>query len=839
VARQVELENASRLIVEPAVRLLTLTGPGGVGKTRLALAAAERVRDAFEAVLFVDLAPVREPRLVLNAISEAMSVAEIDMRLLREGVSREPTEPGLLVVLDTCEHVLAAAPQLARLLETSPRLKVLATSREPLRLRWEHQYAVRPLLLPTDRDAGPGELERVPAVALFLERARAVRPEFRLDARNAASVVEMCRQLDGLPLALELAAARTKILAPAAIVARTTDRLDLLRTDTHDAAARHRTLRASMDWSHDLLDPAAQALFRRLAVFRGELTAAAAQAVCATTAEHGSLLDALEQLVDKSLLQACEGGEGQPRFRMLETIRGYALERLVASPDAGEVQQRFARFYLELAERAAHGLGGRDQLTWIECLAREYDNLRAALDWCASAEGDDDTGLRLGSALLRYWTTRGRLREAEQRLEAVLERGGGSAGPRATALAATGVIAALQGDHVRARRLNEEALRLWQDLADQRGVATAFENLGTSSIALGALEEGSALHTSAFEIRVALGDMAGQAQSLHSLAVVAQRRGDLQRASSLLSECLELYRSLGDTQRFAGGLETLGGVLRQQGDDARARSVYEQSLTLRRQLGDRLGMATVLLQLAWQANAETDHGRATALAADSLRLSWEVGARWHVAECLELLGILASGRSKWQRAYRLLSAGEALRETLGQAHQRADAQAYARARAELSAALGGTAFAKAWAAGRGGLLEDAVQYALAGAPRALPAVGAAARVSPTSARDAAAARLTQREREIASLVARGLSNREVAEELVISRETAAVHVKHILRKLGFTSRAQIAAWAVQQGLGVLTWGQSGLSERPRPGRLKRSGLVRPPDHHITHPPAPE
>jgi predicted ATPase len=218
IGREVELENASRLILDPAVRLLTLTGPGGVGKSRLALAVAERARDAFEAVVFVDLAPVRDPSLVLSSISEAMSLAEIDLRLLRAGVGGEAADPGLLVVLDTCDHMLTAAPQVARLLEAWPRLKVLATSREPLRLRWEHQYAVRPLLLPTDRDAGASELEGVPAVALFLERARAVRPEFRLDAGNSASVVELCRQLDGLPLAIELAAARTKILAPAAIV---------------------------------------------------------------------------------------------------------------------------------------------------------------------------------------------------------------------------------------------------------------------------------------------------------------------------------------------------------------------------------------------------------------------------------------------------------------------------------------------------------------------------------------------------------------------------------------------------------------------------------------------
>jgi predicted ATPase len=552
------------------VRLLTLTGAGGVGKTRLAIAVAGDVVDHFEdGAYFVDLAPIVDPALVPSAIAGVLEVGETAGKPLVESLVAHLRGRSALLVLDNFEQVAAATPLVAGLLATCPALKVLVTSRAALRLSGEHEYPVPPLELPDPkRLPDPEALARYEAVTLFIQRARAARPDFEVTNASAPAVAELCARLDGLPLAIELAAARVKLLSPQAPLARLGRRLSLLTGGARDLPARQQTLHSTIDWSYDLLEPAERTLFARLAVFVGGCSLEAVEAVCnvgddllldPSAGSGQAVLDALALLVDKSLLRQAEGPDGEPRFTMLETIREYAAERFETSGDAECWRQRHAGYSLALAEQAAPELTGPRQAAWLERLERDHDNLRAALGRALERD-QTELGLRLAGALGRFWEIRGHLREGQGWLERALSRWPEApAAARAAALNAAGSLAYHACAYERAATLHQEALSLRRVLGDRRGVAVSLHDLGITALHLGDLDRSEALCAEGRAIWRELGDQRGVAISLNSSAILARNRGDHERARAYYEESLALFRGIGDTGASASCSTTWRG----------------------------------------------------------------------------------------------------------------------------------------------------------------------------------------------------------------------------------------------------------------------------------------
>ena len=774
IGRASEVRTVCALLGRADVRLVTLTGPGGTGKTRVAVQVAAELLDRFsDGVFFVNLAPIFDPDLVPTTIAQALGLREAGGGPLLEGLIAYLRDRSLLLVLDNFEQVLAAAPIVAALLATSPALHVLVTSRAALRLSGEHEYPVPPLALPDPKR--PPDLEALSqceAVTLFVQRARAARPDFQVTAENAPAIAELCARLDGLPLAIELAAARVKLLSPQALLARLGRRLSLLTGGARDLPARQQTLRGTLDWSYDLLDPAERALFARLAVFVGGCSLEAAETVCGADGDLSlDVLDDLALLVDKSLLRQVEGPDGEPRFEMLETIREYAAERLETSGDAEEVRRRHAGRFLALAEQAAPELIGPRQGAWLEWLEREHDNLRAALGW--ALERDEVTvGLRLAAALGHFWEVRGHFGEGQGWLDRALSRWPDAPAPeRAGALSAAGNLAYIRSEYDRAAVLLEESLTL----------------------------------------RRALGDQPGIAQSLHYLGRVVHYCQDFERAATLYAESLALRRALNDRYGVAWALNSSAVLARDQGDDERASALFEESLALFRELGHDWGIGLLLNNLARVARDRADWDRAIARCAESLAIFGSLGFRHGVAWVLGNLVVVAHRRDAWESAARLHGAAEAIREALGPGPlslSPRERRTYEAAVAATRTRIGERAFAEAMAAGRTMPPEQVAQAALSdpgpapGAERTAPARPAPAppiaKAPPAPARDPSP--LTRREREVATLVAQGQTDRQIAQALVITEGTVGVHLGNIFAKLELHSRAQLAVWAAEHGL---------------------------------------
>jgi predicted ATPase/class 3 adenylate cyclase len=693
VGRERELAQVFALLCREDVRLVTLTGPGGAGKTRLAVhVAADALENFPGGAFFVELAPLIDPSLVVPTLARTLGVPETGRRPLREALGDYLAERQVLLVLDNFEHVLPAATTVGALIATAPRLKVLVTSRSPLHLAAEHEYAVPPL-------------EPAEAVALFTSRAGMVKATFELDHESRGAVEEICGRLDGLPLAVELAAARMKHLSPQALRGRLGHRLQLLTRGPKDVPQRQQTLRATIDWSYDLLDDEEQALFARLAVFAGGCTLEAAEHVCTAN------LDALASLVDSSLLRE-EERAGEVRFAMLDTIREYALERLDATEQGEHVRRAHAEHYLALAERAEPELLGADQAAWLARLDPEHDNFRAVLDWALDA-GDTELALRVIGSLRRAWVARGYLTETREWLEAALASSNGAGdAARAKALYGLGRVALTQGDYVHAVPPLKQSAAVFRELDDMRGVVYALADLGWIATVRGDHERARSLATESVAHARRANDETAIAAALHSLACATLEDGDDARASELFAESLALRRSLGDKRNIANSLTYLGLTALLRGDCSNARMLLKESLSLGRELGNLLVVGAADANLGLVALFEGDPALAETHARRSLALCRELGDKRTIVECLHTLAGVAAAAQEPARAATLSAAAEILHAAIEAPRSPAERAVGERFVDQALAQLGDHDLAVASKRGRAMSLDEALDYAL-------------------------------------------------------------------------------------------------------------------------------
>jgi predicted ATPase/DNA-binding CsgD family transcriptional regulator len=778
-------------------RLLTLVGPGGVGKTRLALRLAAQARQAQpDAIWFVELGRLTEASLVPSAVAGAMNAREHARTPLVETLSNLLREQHVLLILDNCEHVLDGCAELAQqLLRTCPHLKIVATSREPLRVTGEVRWPV------------PSLSE---AVQLFAERARAVRPDFEITSENESIIAELCAKLDGLPLAIELAAARIDSIPPRALLRQlesTDSRLPLLTGGPRDAPARHQTLSAAVAWSYDLLDPEERTLFRRLAPFRG-CTMDAVEVVCIEAAEGTGATSVdltplnltaqagLGSLVQKSLLQVREDEQGRAWFFMLETVREFALDRLEASPEAGAVWRRFAWYYLRLAEQS-DGRESARQDVLLNRLQREQANFNAALDWCR-AHGYAEASLRLAVSLLWFWTVRGHLAVGRARLESLLARfplrdtNGTRAAVHAEALTALGRIAAMQGDLETARTLEQRSLELFAVLEHTVGMCLALEGLAFIARQQGDLSRARAYcERSVAALRAYASTTKDPARSLMLgnalgyLAQIVDEQGDHDTCVALLHESIRLLQRDGPEGVASWpAWMFLARVMRDQGDLDAATEHAETALKHLERDVDRRGLALMLTELGTIETARRDFGQAYEHLMGGLRVNQELGEVLGVAFVFDRLAALACAQGEHARALHLSGAAARLRDKAGMRVLPADQRDIDGFIEPSRRALGRLADA-AVQVGRGLSLTEALAEAAA--------------VS-TPSGTLLAPPLSRREQQVAILVGLGQTNRQIARSLVVSEATVATHIQHILTKLELQSRAQIAAWAAHKRL---------------------------------------
>jgi predicted ATPase len=718
VGRDKEVAAVKDILLRRDVPLVTVTGPGGAGKTRLSLKVAEEMVDQFPAgVHFVPLSAVTDPGLVISLISQTLGVKESGgqppLEALKERL-RQLSKP-MLLLLDNFEHLISAAPMVADLMSIEPSLKILISSREPLHVYGEHEFPVPPLALPDSRSLPPPEvLPEYSALALFVQRAAAVKPNFKLTQDNAAAVTEICVRLDGLPLAIELAAARIKFLPPSDLLKRLASSLQLLTGGSKDLPARQQTLRGAIDWSYDLLNASEQKLFRRLSVFVGGCTLEEIEAVSDTRSDLGlDLLDGMASMVDKSLVQQSEQGQKEPRFVMLETIRDYALGKLAASGEDATTRRAHAAYCVVLAEEGAGSATDAESNEWLDRFEIEHDNFRAALDWLTENE-DADWGLRLGIALFRFWEMKEYLAEGRDRLGKLLKLGGAAAPTKARerALFAAGVLAVAQGDYASADIFIQESLQIARGLDDRHGVAVSLNALAVNARDRGDIDISRSLFEDSLKLWKESGDRQAVARSLSNLANVVKLQGDYARARSLYKECESIFRELGDWTGLAWSLNYQGDVARDQGDDEAAQELYQQSLETFRELGDRWGIAGSLADLGNLARDQKNFELSHSLYQQSLGMFQELDHKRGIARLLECFACAAAARLESERALRLAGAAAALRQTLGAPLTPGEQAKLERnlepARQALSSAVRATVWLEGWALPLGKAVEQAL-----------------------------------------------------------------------------------------------------------------------------------
>jgi non-specific serine/threonine protein kinase len=774
VGRAREVDEIRRLVLEEGARLLTLSGPGGVGKTRLAMAAASLLEvELAEGVRFVDLTPLSDAALVPSAIGRACGLVHDNVQAPMLPLTRALGDRELLLLIDNFEHVIDAATELGQLVEACPQLRVIVTSREPLRLRSEWEYPVEPLPLPRvpglERKAQSLSLEEVdaiahnPSVALFVQRARAVRPNFALAQDNARALAEVCIRLDGLPLAIELAAARTRFVPANAVALRLERPLDL-QSALRDAPQRHRTLREAIAWSYALLSPEQRSVFNRMAVFAGGCSLGAAQAVCRTGEEESAdgMFGVLAELVERSLLLTDDAVQGDVRFRLLETVREFALERLEASGQADDARCAHVEYFEQLVADAVQRLGGPEQRAWLDGLASELDNLRAALRWLINSADQESLhrAATLNWMLWPFWWARGYLSEARRWSQLILDQPATCPADRARAAWVASTAALDEGDYAAAPELISACLAVFRASGDAHGLARALLVEGWAAPIGGDLQRALDAHRESIEQFRRAGDQTGVILATAGLANTSMLMGDLHAARANNGDALTLAREQRDTHSQAQVLEALGLVALEQGDSAQATATFTQSI----------------------------------------QLCLDVGSLELLCYCLIGLAAVALSEHALERSAQLLGAAEGLRERAGLGAWPVRSEIEKRYAEGLRKAFGGRreALDRAWAEGRGLTLHSASALAM----QDTAAVGGASRPAESESQSAAelVGPLTAREIQVAALIAQGKTSKEIADELVITERTADTHAAHIRDKLGLRSRAEIAAWAVRQRL---------------------------------------
>jgi predicted ATPase/DNA-binding NarL/FixJ family response regulator len=796
-------------------RALTLCGAGGIGKTRLALQILAAVADEYpDGVWFVELGDLRQPDLVVSRVASVIGISEEPRRPLLDTLADALRPRQMLLALDNCEHLIDACAAVGqRLLASSPGLRLIATSREPLRVAAERVWQVPPLsVAPDDAVATAEQAHRYEALRLFADRAAASRPGFAIGPANAGTIAALCRALDGVPLAIELAAARVRALSVEQIGVRLADRFGLLTRGERTAPPRHRTLRATIDWSHELLTPTEQVLLRRLSVFAGWSLEMAEQVCSDDEIPARDILDLTAALVDKSLVVREPDVLGQARYRLLDTIREYAAANLADAGEAATFQLRLRDYALRTAEQGVAVGMGQVRAPWSARVDvfRRYDvdagNLWQVLSR-SLAEADSETGLRICTAVSPVWIVRGAFAQGSEWLDSFLALDGpagpgGPAGIRGPALVARAQLA-LSSDPAAAASRAEEGLARCRSAGDDFWTAAALNLLAEVAVHTGRMDDAAARADEVLSVAQAAGDGWNEGYALGTRAAIAGLLGRLREAQQLAKASITVMRRIDHQWGVARALLGLGDLARLRGDPGDAHARYLEALPILRDIDARPEIARCLAGLGRVATDLDAAGLARQHLADSIRLSRSTGSRIGVARGLEAFAALAVLERRPERAVQLTAAASALREAAG-----LPALAGARVERYLASArrLGEPAIERLWAQGLALPGEAAITLALEmpspqeanGSPHPGPgamAGPAAGDHAPAGPRPSA---LTPRERQVAALVAGGHSNKAIAEELVISPATAARHVANILAKLGFSSRAQIAAWATGQ-----------------------------------------
>jgi len=760
IGREKEILKVKRLILDN--RLVTLTGSGGSGKTRLALQIAHELTKVPKyRIWFVELASLHNPSLIPQKIASTLDIREKSTRPILDSLFNYLSAHPSLLLLDNCEHLIEACAEIVEiLLQNCANLKILATSREVLGITGEVAWTVSPLSLPVVQPwkspTSPQEALRAyqksESVQLFTDRAATNNPEFILTSKNGVWVAEICRRLDGMPLAIELAAARVRALSVKQIAERLDDRFNLLMGGSRTAHPRHQTLEATIDWSYTLLSESEQKLLQRFSVFPGGGTLEAIESVCMGKSTNKSeVLDILSQLVDKSLVVVNQK-PGKRRYSLLETIREFALEILINSQDVNSTKDRHLDFFLQFAEEAEPKIKGPEQLVWYERLETEHDNLRAALDWALESK-NADAGLRLAGSLGFFWFVRGYLREGVVWLERVLKNTEGAPpSSQAKALRFLGslLIFSEDKDFERISTFLEKSLELYRELDDRAGIAWVLTQLG----------------------------------------IAAAIQGELIKANKFHGESLALRLEVGNPWDIAQSLGNLASLAIQQKDNTSGKQFAESALAWFQKAGDQRSIARITGDLAWIAGTEGDFSDAIALQTKSLAQLVQFGDDWSCAELLEGLANWAYEQGNSKRTAILLGAAEALRENAGMPLQGNEYDFYKKDLVTFWKKLGRKKFANAWAQGRAMTLEQVVNFVLQDSE--VP--------QPVQIQKESIGGLTTREREAAILISQGKSNREIAKAMTVTVKTVEAYVTRILRKLGFDSRVKIATWVIDNDL---------------------------------------